>query len=39
VPRWNCKETFLLLTQLTVLVSRTMLSLRIARLGGDGLQV
>jgi hypothetical protein len=39
VPRWNCKETFLLLTQVAVLVSRTMLSLRIARLGGDGLQV
>jgi ATP-binding cassette subfamily D (ALD) protein 3 len=38
LPSWHCKEVLLLLTQCSVLVARSLLSLRVARLGGDGLK-
>eukprot|EP00240_Pyramimonas_obovata_P000613 CAMPEP_0118944558 /NCGR_PEP_ID=MMETSP1169-20130426/40534_1 /TAXON_ID=36882 /ORGANISM="Pyramimonas obovata, Strain CCMP722" /LENGTH=576 /DNA_ID=CAMNT_0006890067 /DNA_START=192 /DNA_END=1918 /DNA_ORIENTATION=- len=38
LPTWRSKEVMLLLTQSAVLVSRSLLSLRMARLGGDGLK-
>ena len=38
VPSWRSPEAFMLYTQSVVLVSRSLLSLRMARIGGDGLK-
>jgi hypothetical protein len=38
VPSWRSPEAFMLATQSVVLVSRSLLSLRMARIGGDGLK-
>ena len=38
VPSWRSQEAFMLATQTVVLVARSLLSLRIARLSGDGLK-
>ncbi len=38
LPSWRCKSVFLLSTQTTMLISRSYISLRIARKGGEGLQ-
>lgn len=38
VPSWRSQEAFMLATQSVVLVSRSLLSLRMARIGGDGLK-
>ena len=38
VPSWHSKESLLLVIQSLTLVSRSFISLRIARKGGDGLQ-
>lgn len=38
LPSWRCKSVFLLSTQTVMLISRSYISLRIARKGGEGLQ-
>jgi hypothetical protein len=38
VPSWHSQEAFMLATQSVVLVSRSLLSLRMARIGGNGLK-
>jgi ATP-binding cassette, subfamily D (ALD), member 3 len=38
LPSWRCKSIFLLSTQTVMLISRSYISLRIARKGGEGLQ-
>jgi len=38
IPSWNSKESFLFVVQFGVLLSRSLLSLRMAKIGGDGLQ-
>ena len=38
VPSWHSHEAFMLGTQSVVLVARSLLSLRMARIGGDGLK-
>jgi hypothetical protein len=38
VPSWRSNEALMLYTQSVVLVSRSLLSLRMARIGGDGLK-
>jgi hypothetical protein len=38
VPSWHCQESFILCTQSLMLVARSLLSMRMARLGGEGLK-
>jgi len=38
VPSWHCQESFMLTTQSLMLVARSLLSIRMARLGGEGLK-